>query len=164
MLRPVYTLTRRQWIPRSLHDTFAFFERPQNLPLITPPGLGFEILTPEPIAMARGLSIDYRVKVLGLPCHWRSGIVDYEPPHTFRDVQLIGPYRSWDHRHRFRRENGGTVIEDFVVYELPLGPLGSPINRCVVRPRLDAIFDYRSARIDELLCCPTRPRAVAEGA
>jgi ligand-binding SRPBCC domain-containing protein len=160
----VYTLTRRQWIPRSLHETFEFFERPQNLPLITPPWLGFEILTPEPIAMMRGLTIDYRVKVLGWPSHWRSAIVDYEPPHLFRDVQLIGPYRLWDHRHRFRRKDGGTVIEDFVVYGLPLGPLGVPLNRFAVRPRLEAIFDYRSARIGELLGRATGPRVVARTA
>ena len=115
--RPIYTLHRRQWVPRGLFETFGFFERPQNLPVITPPWLAFSILTPEPIAMARGLIIDYRVRVLRLPTHWRTLVSEYDPPHGFRDVQVIGPYRLWDHRHRFWREGGGTVIEDFVVYE-----------------------------------------------
>ena len=151
LIRPVYALSRRHWVPTGLHETFEFFERPGNLPRITPPWLGFRILTPEPIVMARGLVIDYRVRVLGFPSHWRSAIVEYEPPHMFRDVQLIGPYRLWDHRHRFRRERGGTLIEDFVVYEMPLGLLGAAIHRLLVDRQLGAIFRYRQARIEELL-------------
>jgi hypothetical protein len=36
-------------------------------------------------------------------------------------------------------------------YELPLGPLGLLLHRLVVRRQLDAIFDYRQARIAALL-------------
>ncbi len=151
ILRPVYTLHRRHWVPTELHASFEFFERPQNLARITPPWLGLRILTPEPIRMCRGLTIDYTVRVLGIPSHWRSLISEYEPPNSFRDVQVIGPYRLWDHRHRFWREHGGTVIEDFVVYQLPLGPLGHVLNRVAVRRQLDAIFDYRQAQIASLL-------------
>jgi ligand-binding SRPBCC domain-containing protein len=153
-LRPVYTLECRQWVPSGPTPTFEFFERPANLPRITPPGLGFRILTPEPITMARGLIIDYRVRVLGLPMHWRSLIAEYDPPHGFRDVQVIGPYRLWDHRHRFRRDGAGTTIEDFVVYALPLGPVGALLNRLTVRRQLEAIFAYRRRRIGELLGTP----------
>jgi len=31
ILRPVYTLHRRQWLSRGLRETFELFERPQNL-------------------------------------------------------------------------------------------------------------------------------------
>ena len=147
----VHTLYRRQWIPSRLHETFAFFERPDNLPRITPPWLRLRILTPDPIVMARGLTIDYTVRALGLRHHWRSLISEYDPPNGFRDVQVIGPYRLWDHRHRFWRRNGGTVVEDFVVYELPFGPMGPLLNRVAVRRRLEAIFDFRQARIVSLL-------------
>lgn len=150
-LRPVYTLHRRQWVPRTLHETFDFFERPENLPRITPPWLDFRILTPAPIPMVRGLTIDYRVRAIGRPTHWRSLISEYDPPHAFRDVQVIGPYRLWDHCHRFRREDGGTVIEDFVVYEPPGGPLGALVHRLLVRRQVEAIFDYRRGRIEALL-------------
>lgn len=161
ILRPVYTLHRRAWVPAGLHQTFEFFERPQNLARITPPWLGFRILTPEPLVMARGLTIDYTVRVLGMRSHWRSLITEYDPPNAFRDVQVIGPYRLWDHRHRFWREQGGTAIEDFVVYEMPLGPLGALLNRLAVRRQLDAIFDYRQAQIAAWLGQPAEPAALA---
>lgn len=41
ILRPICTLHRRQWLERDLHETFEFFERPENLPRITPPWLRF---------------------------------------------------------------------------------------------------------------------------
>jgi len=151
MWSPVRTLCRRQWVPQGLSETFEFFERPQNLARITPAWLGFRILTPEPIVMARGLTIDYTVRVLGMRTHWRSLIAEYDPPSSFRDVQVSGPYRLWDHRHRFWREHAGTVIEDFVVYQPPLGPLGLLLNRLFVRRQLDAIFEYRRSRIASLL-------------
>jgi ligand-binding SRPBCC domain-containing protein len=150
ILRPVRTLERRQWVSLDLHDVFAFFARPENLPLITPPWLGFRILTPGPITMRRGLVIDYTVRVLGRPTPWRSSIAEYDPPHGFRDVQVAGPYRLWDHRHRFRREGNGTLIEDSVVYEPPLGPLGALLDAVIIRRQLAAIFDYRRRRIEDL--------------
>ena len=151
---PVRTLYRRQWVPRDLHETFAFFERPENLARITPPWLGFRIMTPPPIRMTRDLTIDYTVRVFGIRTRWRSLINGYEPPHWFQDVQVIGPYRLWIHRHGFWREQRGTVIEDLVTYELPLGPLGLLMNRLVVRRQLDAIFDFRQAQIATRLAAP----------
>ena len=107
--------------------------------------------------MERGLTLDYRVRILGVPRRWRSRITEYDPPHRFRDVQLIGPYRRWDHRHRFRAENGGTTVEDTVEYEIPLGPLGAIVHRLVVRRQLEAIFDYRRARVEALLSGSLNP-------
>jgi ligand-binding SRPBCC domain-containing protein len=146
-----YVLEQRQWVPCPLGPTFAFFAEPANLARITPPWLGFRILTPPPLVMAAGLVIDYRVHVLGWPARWRSLISEYDPPYGFVDVQLVGPYRRWHHVHRFREEGGGTVVEDRVRYEPPLGPLGAALNARVIRRRLEAIFAYRERRIAALL-------------
>lgn len=146
-----HVLERRQWLPLALDETFAFFATPENLPRITPPWLGLRILTPPPLVMAPGLALDYRVRVMGWPARWRSLINEYDPPRGFRDVQLLGPYRHWDHVHRFWDEAGGTVVHDRVVYEPPLGLLGTILNALVIRRQLDAIFDYRRERIAALL-------------
>ncbi len=137
--------------PRFLRETFDFFEQPRNLPLITPPWLGFRILTPDPIVMRRGLTVDHQVRVFGMRRHWRSIVSEYDPPFSFRDEQVIGPYRLWDHRHRFWREAGETVIEDFVVYAPPPGPVGALIHRIAIRRQLRAIFDFRRRAIARLL-------------
>jgi ligand-binding SRPBCC domain-containing protein len=149
-VRTVRTLHRRQWLPRPLDDVFEFFARPENLADITPPWLGFRMLTPGRVTMRAGLVIDYTVRVLGRPTPWRSVIAEYDPPHGFRDVQVTGPYRRWDHRHDFRAEDGGTAIEDHVIYALPLGPFGAVLEALFVRRQLAAIFEYRRQRIEAL--------------
>ena len=151
LARAVRTLHRRQWVPRPLETVFDFFEHPENLALITPPWLGLRLRTPGPLTMRAGLVIDYHVRALGWTTRWRSLIAEYDPPYGFRDVQVIGPYRRWDHCHRFRREEGGTAIEDLVVYEPPLGPLGGLLDVLVIRRQLAAIFEYRRRRIEALL-------------
>jgi hypothetical protein len=50
--RPEYVLERRQWLPLSLERTFGFFADPGNLARITPPWLGFRIVTP-PVTSGR---------------------------------------------------------------------------------------------------------------
>lgn len=150
LTRAVRALHRQQWVPRPLETAFDLFEHPENLTLITPPWLGLRLRTPGPLTMRAGLVIDYHVRVLGWTTRWRSLIAEYDPPYGFRDVQVIGPYRRWDHRHRFRREEGGTAIEDLVVYEPPLGPLGGLLDVFVIRRQLAAIFEYRRQRIEAL--------------
>lgn len=151
LARAVRTPHRRQWVPHPLEAVFDFFEHPENLALITPPWLGLRLRTPGPLTMRAGLVIDYHVRVLGWTTRWRSLITEYDPPYGFRDVQVIGPYRRWDHRHRFRREEGGIAIEDLVLYEPPLGPLGGLLDVLVIQRQLAAIFEYRRQRIEALL-------------
>ena len=145
----VFTLTKEQRIERPVNEVFAFFERPENLATITPPELGFRILTPTPIEMKPGTLIDYSVRILGVRTHWRTLICDYQPPHRFVDSQLKGPYTFWHHTHTFEEVDGGTIIRDEVRYVLPFGWLGRLMNRLVVRRQLRGIFEFRARVIGD---------------
>ena len=68
----IHELEREQWLPQPLEGIFPFFERPENLALITPPWLGFELLCPSPVPMSKGQMIDYRIRIKGIPVRWRS--------------------------------------------------------------------------------------------
>ena len=92
-----YTLKRELWVDQPLEKVFPFFERPENLALITPPRLAFRLLTPSPVQMEQGRVIDYTIRVLGKQVRWRSIISTYCPPHSFVDEQLLGPYSFWHH-------------------------------------------------------------------
>jgi len=149
----IHLLEREQWIPRPLKKVFPFFERPENLALITPPWMGFELLSPSPVAMAEGRLIDYRIRIKGMPVRWCSLISSYEPPHRFVDKQVIGPYAYWSHLHRFRSHGNKTCILDRVRYALPrwlVGPAGRAVHGGFVRPALEEIFDFRAAVFERL--------------
>ena len=147
----VHVLEREQLVPRPLDEVFAFFAQARNLERITPPWLRFEVLTPEPIAMAPGTLIDYRLRLRGIPLRWRSRIEEWEDGRAFADRQLRGPYRLWHHRHEFVACGAGTVVRDRVRYALPLGRLGSLAHAAFVRRDLERIFDHRRAAVRRLL-------------
>jgi ligand-binding SRPBCC domain-containing protein len=149
-----HTLRRQQWIPRPLEEVFAFFSDARNLGAITPPWLGFRMLTPDPIRMAPGTELRYRLSWHGVPVSWTTRIRRWEPPTRFSDVQLSGPYKLWHHTHRFEASGGGTRMTDVVRYRLPLGIIGRAIHALKVRRDLEGIFEYRRQRICQLLGGP----------
>ena len=100
-------------------------------------------MTPSPIPMEKSSLINYTIRILGFPVHWRTLITSYDPPHGFVDEQIKGPYILWHHRHSFKKENGGTTIQDIVRYAVPLGIIGSFLNLIWIRKDLKDIFAYR---------------------
>jgi ligand-binding SRPBCC domain-containing protein len=146
----VHVLTREQLLPASPEEVFPFFGDALNLEAITPPWLGFRVVTPGPIEMAPGALIEYRLRLHGVPVRWRTTIAVWDPPRRFVDVQLSGPYRMWHHTHDFEpapAPGGGTLMRDTVRYALPFGPLGELAQRLLVRRDLAAIFDFRRAAV-----------------
>lgn len=124
-------------------DVFAFFEDPHNLETITPPWLRFEVRATTDERVRLGTVIDYRLRWQGVPMRWRSRISEYEPGVLFADEMLVGPYRHWYHRHRFRPVASGIEMVDVVVYELRFGVLGALAHSARIRAQLEGIFDYR---------------------
>jgi len=152
-----HVLEARVWIGRPRPDVFAFFADPENLARLSPPSLQVTLLTaPEP--MSTGSVLDYRLRWLGVPLRWRAYVREYDPPFRFLDVQLLGPCTRWEHRHRFLEADGGTVVEDRVVYRLPLGVLGKILHAAVVGRQLRAAWAYRTRQLEALLG-PVRPAA-----
>jgi ligand-binding SRPBCC domain-containing protein len=131
-------------------EIFAFFSDAGNLPRLTPLSLGFEILTPSPIPMRDGASIDYRIRLYGVPMRWRTKINLWRPVSEFEDEQLRGPYRIWIHRHTFTDGlDGTTLMRDHVRYVLPFSPFGE-IALPFVRAEIRDIFAFREKAIHDI--------------
>ncbi len=145
----VHTLDTQIWLPQPPEEVFPFFCDAFNLERITPDALRFRIVTPRPITMGVGTTIDYRLRLRGIPFSWQTLISDWRPPFGFDDEQVAGPFRRWVHRHRFVACEGGTLMIDRIDYALPLSPV-SDILHPLIRNELLAIFRYRHAAIREL--------------
>ncbi|MBA3839792.1 MAG: SRPBCC family protein [Thermoleophilaceae bacterium] len=140
----LHVLTREQRLPEPPEETFELFGDARNLEDITPPWLGFRVVTPEPITMAPGTLIAYRLRLHGAPIRWLTRIEVWEPGRRFVDVQVSGPYALWHHLHEFAPDgDGGTVMRDTVRYGLPFGPFGALAHAVFVRRDVEAIFDFR---------------------
>jgi ligand-binding SRPBCC domain-containing protein len=139
----VNVLHREQVLPGTPEQVFPFFADAHNLERITPPLLRFRVVTPEPIEMAVGTFIQYRLRLRGVPVRWNTLIQAWDPPHRFVDVQVKGPYRLWHHTHEFAAVDGGTLMRDTVRYDIGFGPLGLLADRVLVAKDLKSIFDYR---------------------
>lgn len=140
-----FQLEREQYVPLPIEATFAFFSDARNLERLTPPWLHFEVLTPGTIELRAGALIDYRLRTRGIPVSWQSEITVWKPPYRFVDVQRRGPYRAWRHTHTFERLGAGTLVRDAVSYAVPGGAL---VNRLLVAPDLEKIFDYRARELN----------------
>jgi ligand-binding SRPBCC domain-containing protein len=143
-----FRFEQEQTIGRPIDEVFAFFSNAANLASITPGWLDFEILTPSPIEMAPGTTIDYRIRVHGIPMRWRSEITVWEPPFRFVDEQRRGPYRQWIHEHAFEDLGDATRVRDRVRYQV-LG--GALVNRLFITRDVRRIFSYRADKLEEIL-------------
>lgn len=144
-----YVLEASIDVARPREEVFPFFADARNLQRLTPPWLDFEVRTPEPIPMQEGALIDYRLRLHGIPLAWRSRIERWDPPASFVDVQVRGPYSLWEHEHRFIALGPrSTRIEDRVRYAVPGGAL---VHRLFIRRDLERIFGHRLKILRELL-------------
>lgn len=143
-------LVERQWVPAPLAEVFGFFSSAHNLERITPPWLKFQVLTPPERSIEAGSLIDYRLKIHGVPVRWRTRIESWDPGRSFVDTQLKGPYRKWHHTHRFEELQGGVLVEDRVLYQVPFSFVGQALGGAVVRRDVEEIFGYRKKVIREI--------------
>lgn len=150
---PIHTLHRKQIIPTTRETAWAFFSDPRNLLKITPPAMGFQVITPDlPPRIHAGMMIEYRVTpFVGIPMTWLTEITHVREGESFVDEQRVGPYAVWHHEHALHSTPDGQVeMEDRITYVLPLGWLGNLVHPFVVQPQLERIFAFREQAVREL--------------
>jgi len=98
----VHSLDQEQWLPISREEAWKFFSNPRNLEEMTPPGMGFRIVSLSAGKLYEGEIIEYSVKVFpGVWIPWVSEIKSLRVGESFIDDQISGPFKFWHHRHSF---------------------------------------------------------------
>lgn len=103
-----------------------------------------------PARLEEGDTMSFTMWAGAVPINWVARIEDVSP-HGFVDTQLIGPFKSWQHRHTFRpRDAGATEIIDEVEAELRLHPWWGAIGGGMWAG-LPMLFAYREKRTRQIL-------------
>ncbi len=178
------TLETSHWVPYPVELVFAFFANPANLPHLMPgwqqpriessrieapparPVPAEQALRFQSPAAGAGSEMLFSFRPLpGLPLRlkWLARITEFAWFSHFADVQVVGPFASWQHRHHItpetRDNQSGTRITDHVRYTLPMGPLGSLANALVVRRMMQQTFLYRQRQLEHILPVVARQAA-----
>lgn len=147
----MYTKKSIQQLPISVDEAWDFLSDPKNLAVITPPSMGFEIISGSEKKMYPGQIIQYYVRpLLGIKTEWITEITYVKEKTYFVDEQRYGPYKMWHHKHFLKEIPGGVEMEDIIDYRMPYGILGKWIHPLIIKPKLDKIFEFRRKKLIEL--------------
>ncbi len=146
---------RKYWeqlIKKPIDEVWEFFSRPENLNVITPEDMQFEILTPiKGVRMYEGMIVQYNVSPFkGVKLNWVTEITQIKERKFFIDEQRFGPYAFWHHQHHFEEVADGVLMKDILHYKVPYGFIGDIVNAIFVENKIEEIFRYRFKIVDEL--------------
>jgi ligand-binding SRPBCC domain-containing protein len=167
-----------EWVPFPPGRVFLFFANPENLPRIMPPASdtrieNLKLIPPPPLPDSILLTRSHRLAGIGseivtsfrvappLPFRgrWIARITEFEWNHHFADIQVQGPFQSWLHRHELagetRTDVDGTLVRDWIEYEIGFGFLGVIAQRVFVDRQMKATFAHRQGVLEGLLRGPT---------
>lgn len=74
--------------------------------------------------LSAGDTVTFEGRHFGVRLRLKSEIVQMDPPVSFTDRQVSGPFAEFEHRHHFEAANGGTRMHDEISLRCPLGVLG----------------------------------------
>ncbi len=147
----IYKINTKQCFPISKNEAWDFISKPENLKIITPDYMSFNILSGAEKSMFAGQIIEYIVTpILGIKTKWITEITHVVDGEYFVDEQRFGPYSFWHHKHFIKEIPGGIEMEDIVDYKLPFGILGEIFHPILVKPKLNEIFEFRRNKLIEL--------------
>ena len=146
----VHSLSQEQKIPVPIDQAWEFFSSPRNLEAMTPPKMGFRIVSLPSEILYEGEIIEYSVKVLpGVWIPWVSEIKALQMGESFVDDQISGPFKFWHHRHSFEETTGGTVVKDLIHYSVGFSFFGEIARVLVVKNQLAKMFEHRRLVLNE---------------
>jgi ligand-binding SRPBCC domain-containing protein len=133
----------RTRIAAPAEDVFRWHARPGALEELTPPWEHLEILERAP-SLQDGARGAFRVRIGPFRVRWVFEHRDYQEGRQFRDVQISGPFKRWEHTHLFLPDGPDACwLEDRVIFEMPLGFLGRILGAWMVNRKLVRLFEYR---------------------
>jgi len=135
-------------VDADLEDLFRFHENPANLAVLHEGMPDFRLLAHqmEP-CIARFLQTVYGV----FPVVLQFLRCVFDPPHQFAEELTHGPFTRFRHEHHFERCDGGVVVRDVLICELPWWFGGEFAVGIFVAPEMSKVFAFRHQALRRLI-------------
>ena len=144
----IFKLKYSQKLPINLNEAWDFLSSPNNLELITPKSMYFNITDWDKRKAYPGQIIQYTVRpIFGFKINWVTEITQVKDKEFFIDEQRFGPYSFWHHKHFIKEIDGGVLMEDVIHYKIPFGPIGVLLNFLFINSKLNSVFNYREQEL-----------------
>jgi len=129
---------------------FDFLSHIANVPKVTDPNIGITF-TSAPDVIEQGSRLDFQIITFGQIVKSTHQIIEFERPRLVVEQQVLGPMKSWVHRHEYSATPEGVLMRDQVDFQLPGGLIGLLLSESKVRDHLEDGFFYREQRLRELI-------------
>lgn len=107
-------------------------------------------LTIDKAPEAPGAGTRMTFKVVG-GVRWELEFTEWNPPYSFSDKMISGPFEEFIHRHTFEEKAGGCVIADIVRFKHKGGFIGEKLGSILTGVMMDAALAERSENLDRYL-------------
>ncbi len=149
---------RKTKIPAPAEILFRWHAEPGALERLSPPWEPVEVIERAP-GVRNGDRGALRVRMGPLRLRWVFEHRNYIEGRQFQDVQISGPFKHWEHTHRFTPDGPDACwLEDEIEYEFRLGALGRLFAGRMVRKKLERLFEYRHRITAEAMAKQQAPR------
>jgi ligand-binding SRPBCC domain-containing protein len=128
----------------SIERVAEFHSDTTTLKLLNPPPLFVQFNNLQPLA--EDSVADFTIWFGPLPINWVAVHSDVNPMEGFTDTQVKGPFKTWVHRHSFRRLDQNTcAVKDDIQAEPGEGFFNGILSR-LMWLNLPFLFAYREWR------------------
>lgn len=94
-----------------------------------------------------GEEVEWKARHLGLWWKMRVRITEFDPPRSFQDTMIKGPFHTFRHDHAFDPYDGGTLMTDVVRFQSPVPVLGALFDHLVVGQYLRRFLQSRNIQL-----------------
>lgn len=130
---------------------FEFITRTENMLKVSPPEVDM-VIQEAPEVLAAGSRLVFKVQAFGIPQELIHEIVEFDPPHRFREKMTKGPLSSWVHDYIVEPHGEGhAALINRIEFEPPGGMLGMLVTADRIMSRLEDSYATRGEALKKVL-------------
>ncbi|MEF3255542.1 MAG: TIGR01777 family oxidoreductase [Deferribacterales bacterium] len=130
-------------IDSNVEKLFLWHQNKGVIKRLIPPWEDVEVLK-EPDNLINSEAIMLVRPLPFLTFRWHAKHLDFIPYKQFKDIQLTGPFRKWEHTHKFIEiEQNRSKLIDEIEYEPMFKPISNIFTAEMITKRLHSTFNYR---------------------